>query len=307
MKIRFLLTRRGLTRSLLAAVIAASLQSASAIIAIPRDFPLESTNGDQLLGRDRLSELVSMYRNDVVLLANPEEAYARSIRETVGNPATREKLKNMATAGGSALTADSLAAATAALVRQSPAEAPVIMASAMDVLQESSKKVSTEDRYLVGRAAISGLPYELQNRPALIASIIGIAGRDMKHVAIADLVRRLRDFAIGDFPVGERDFKGGIAGNGPAGQSPTQALALDQALVDAGILSPYAANPEFLVLANNFAADQLEETFFSGDQGVINQGAIFNPGAAGSAGGSGNSGNQINPTPTPPPPPPPAS
>ncbi len=307
MKNRLSFTRQAVTKSLLAAVIAATLQSASAIIAIPRDFPLESTNGDQLLGRDRLSELVSMYRNDVVLLANPEEAYASSIRETVGNPTTREKLKSMATSGGSELTADSLAAATAALVRQNPSDAPVIMASAMDLLEESSKKVSAEDRYLVGRAAISGLPYELRDRSALIASIIGIAGRDMKHVAIASLVRRLRDFAIGDFPVGERDFKGSVAGGAPSNQSPTQALALDQALVEAGILSPFAANPEFLVLANNFASDQLEETFFSGDQGVINQGAAFAPGSAGSAGGTGSTGNQSGPTPTPNPPPPPAS
>jgi hypothetical protein len=76
------------------------------------------------------------------------------------------------------------------------------------------------------------------------------------------------------------------------GHQAGQALALDQALVTAGILSPYTANPEFLVLANNFVANQLDETFFSGDQGVINQGWLI-PGAPGSAGGAGSTGNQI--------------
>lgn len=292
---------------LLLAVAAAGLQSAFALIAIPRDFPLEGTNGDQISSRDRLDELVSLYRNDVVLLANPEEAYAREIQDTTGNPLTREKLKSMATTGGSALTADSLAAATAAMVRQNPSNAAVIMASAMDLLEENSKKVSVEDRYLVGRAAVSGLPYALPKRTELTAFIIGIAGRDLKHVAVTDLVRRLRDYAIGDLPVGERDFKGAVAGYSPSNQDPSYSLALDQALVNAGILSPYSASPEFLVFANNFAGDQLADTFFSGDQGTINQGAVFAPGSAGSAGGSGSSGNQVNPTPTPNPPPPPAS
>ncbi len=308
MKNRSHLTRCGAAKSLLllATVVVSGLHSAFALIAVPRDFPLELTNGDQATDRDRLATLVSFYRNDVVLLANPEEAFAKEIREAAGTPSTREKLKTLATAGGSELTADSLAAATAALVRRSPADAMAITASAMELLQENSRKVSVEDRYLVARGAISGLPYELRERPSLIANIIGVSVRGLKQLASTDLVRRLRDFAINDSPIGERDFKGAVTavGAGPLNnQQSAYALALDQALVNAGILSPYAASPEFLAMANNFASDQLEETFFSGDQGAINQGAVFSPGAAGSAGGSGNSGNQIGPTPPPPPPP----
>lgn len=278
-----------------------------ALIAVPRDFPVESTNGAQANETDRLASLVSFYRNDVVLLANPEEAFAKEIREATGTPALREKLKSLATSGGAPLTADSLSAAAAALVRQSPLEAPVIMASAMELWTESTRRVSQEDRYLIARGAISGLPYDLKERPALIASIIGISALNLKQIASTDLVRRLREFAISDAPYGWADYKGSPAAPLPAGDAPLTpvqsgfALALDEALVAAGILSPYAASPEFLAMANDFASNQLEETFFSGDQGVINQGAVFSPGSAGSAGGPGNPGNQ------PPPPAPPAS
>jgi hypothetical protein len=275
-----------------------------ALIAVPRDFPLETTNGEQTSETDRLATLVSFYRNDVVLLANPEEAFAKEIREATGTPILREKLKTLATAGGAELTADSISAAAAALVRQSPSEAPVIMASAMELWSTSTRKVSVDDRYVIARGAISGIPYEMKERPALIASIIGISALSLKQIASTDLVRRLREFAITDAPFGWADYKGTPAPELPAGDAPLTpvqsgfALALDEALVAAGILSPYAASPEFLAMANNFASDQLDETFFSGDQGVINQGAVFAPGSAGSAGGSGNSGNQ---------PPPPAS
>jgi hypothetical protein len=282
---------------------AACLHTSFALITIPRDFPLELTNGDQAVGNDHLGKLVSVYRNDVVLLANPEEAFAKEIREATGSDAIREKLQKLATAGGSELTADSLGAAAAALTRQNPADAPVIMASAMELLSDNPKKVSLEDRYTVARGVISGIPYTLKDRSAIIASVVGISARGLKQVASTDLVRRLRDFAINDYPAGERDFKGAVASAGDpplTGQQAAQALSLDEAFVAAGILSPYTASPEFLAMANTFAADQLAETFFSGDQGVINQGAVFSPGAAGSAGGSGTSGNQL-------PDPPPAS
>lgn len=305
MKNRSHLKCHGVKKSflLLLAVAATAVPSAFALIAVPRDFPVESTNGDQATDRDRLDSLVAFYRNDVVLLANPEEAFSKEIREAAGAPSTREKLKTLATAGGVELTADSLAAATAALVRQNPADAMGIVASAMELLGENSRKISVEDRYLIARGAISGLPYELRERPALIANVIGVTVRGLKQIASTDLVRRLREFAINDSPLGERDFKGAVASAPAMGDAPLNnsqsafALALDEALVNAGILSPYAASPEFLAMASNFAADQLEETFFSGDQGVINQGAAFAPGAAGSAGGSGSSGNQPEPPP----------
>lgn len=282
------------------ALTAVFLQGSFAIIAIPRDYPLETTGEGPMSDRDRLSQLVSLYRNDVVLLANPEESYAREIREMDGTFPIREKLKALATAGGAGLSADSISAATAAMVRQDPSNAAAIMASAMDLLEEMPGKVSVEDRYLVGSAAIGGLPQDFRRRTELTAFIIGIAARDLKMAAITDLVRRLRDYAIGDIPAGERDFKDTVAGAGPSSRDSAYSLALDQALVEAGILSPFAASPEFLVLANNFASEQLAETFFSGDQGVINQGGVFPGGTSGGASGSG-SGSQI------PPPPPPAS
>jgi hypothetical protein len=293
--------RAAKTLLLVIAAAAACVHSSMAVITIPRDFPLELTNGDQAVGNDHLAKLVSVYRNDVVLLANPEESYAKEIRETTGTPAIREKLQKLATAGGSTLTADSLGAAAAALTRQNPADAPIIMASALELLNENPKKISLEDRYAIGRGVISGIPYVYKDRSALVASVVGVSARGLKQVATTDLLRRLRDFAINDFPAGERDFKGGIAAGDPplSGPQSAQALSLDEALVAAGILSPYTASPEFLVMANNFAADQLADTFFSGDQGAINQGAVFAPGSAGSAGGSGSSGNQINPEPPP--------
>lgn len=299
----FLSSHRAAKTLLLAVTAAAAcLHSSLAVITVPRDFPLELTNGDQAVGNDHLAKLVSVYRNDVVLLANPEEAFAKEIREMAGTPAMREKLQKLATAGGSQLTADSLGAAAAALTRQNPADAPIIMASALELLSENPKKISLEDRYTVGRGVISGIPYVLKDRSALIASVVGVGARGLKQVASTDLVRRLRDFAINDYPAGERDFKGAVASSGDpslTGPQAAQALSLDEAFVAAGILSPYTASPEFLVMANNFAADQLADTFFSGDQGVINQGGIFAPGGAGSAGGSGSSGNQINPEPPP--------
>ncbi len=279
---------------------AVCLQGSFAIIAIPRDYPLETTGDGPMSDRDRLSQLVSLYRNDVVLLANPEESYVREIREMDGTSPIREKLKALATGGGAGLSADSIAASTAAMVRQDPTNTAVIMASAMDLLEEMPGKASVEDRYLVGRAAIGGLPHDFRQRTELTAFIIGIAARDLKMAAITDLVRRLREYAIGDIPAGERDFKDTVAGGVPSSRDSAYSLALDQALVEAGILSPYAASPEFLVLANNFASEQLAETFFSGDQGTINQGGVMSGGSAGGASGSG-SGGQITP------PPPPAS
>lgn len=250
--------------------------------------------------RDRLSQLVSLYRNDVVLLANPEESYAREIREMAGTSPIREKLKALATGGAAGLSADSIAAATAAMVRQDPSNAAAIMASAMDLLEEMPGKASVEDRYRVGSSAIGGLPQDFRRRTELTAFIIGISVRDLKMTSITDLVRRLREYAIGDLPAGERDFKDAVAGSIPSNRDSGYSLALDQALVDAGILSPFAASPDFLVLANNFSSEQLAETFFSGDQGTINQGGLMPGSSAGGASGSG-SGGQI------PPPPPPAS
>src|SRR5690242_10477553 len=113
--------RSGIAKFLLPVVAAATLPSSFAILTINRDFPVElASGGETIKGRDKLAKLVAVYQNDVVLLANPEENYSKEIRETVGTPAIKEKLKALATTGGAGMNVDSLAAATAALVRQNP-------------------------------------------------------------------------------------------------------------------------------------------------------------------------------------------
>lgn len=281
--------RFGALRAVVVAAAAATvcLQSSFAVLTVPRDFPLDLTNGDQAVGNNHIAKLVSVYQNDVVLLANPEESFSRDIREAAGTPELREKLQQLAAAGGSPVTPESLGQAAAALTRQNPENAPTIMASALELLNANPSKISLEDRYAVARGVISGLPDDLRNHADLVASVVGISARGLKQVSTTELVRRLRDFAINDTPAGS-------AGNTLTGPLAAYAQGLDEAMVAAGILSPYTATPEFLVLAENFANDQLAETFFSGDQGVINQGAAFAPGAAGSAGGSGSTGNQVS-------------
>lgn len=305
-------TRLSKKSLLVLAALALCVQSAPALITIPLDFPLGSSSTSPSAERSHLEKLVSVYRNDVVLVANPEESFAKEIREQVGTPATREKLTNLATAGGSELTPDSLAAAAAALTRQNPTEAPVVMASAMELLTEKLGKVSVDDRYLVGRGVISGIPYNQPQRHQLVSAVIGVGARGLKVAKSSDLLRRLREYAINDLPFKERDFKEPDfkSGNAP-GSSPTmgpqqaaEALALDQALAEDSIIGSYMADPQFLTMANNFATEQMADTFFSGDQGTINQGQIFTPGAAGSAGGSGSSGSQLSPNPKPTPKPP---
>jgi hypothetical protein len=286
-------SRAGATRAVLLTVAAATacLQSSFAVLTVPRDFPLDLTNGDNAANGNQIAKLVSVYRNDVVLLANPEENFAKEIREAVGTPELRDKLRQLASASGSQVTAESLGQAAAALTRQNPENAPIIMAAAMELLAQDPRSISIEDRYAVARGVISGLPDELKNHADLVAAVVGVSARGLKQIATTDLVRRLRDFAINDLP--------GASGEGLTSTQAGYALNLDAAMVEAGILSPYTATPEFLAMADNFANDQLAETFFSGDQGVINQGAVFAPGAAGSAGGSGGTGNQINPEPPP--------
>jgi hypothetical protein len=269
-------------------VAALAVQGAFALITVPASFPLEKVNGDSATQRNQLALLVSRYQNDVVLLVNPSEAFSKDIQNTVATPATMDRLTALGTTGGAKLTADSLASAVTALVRQNPANAPTIVASALELLKGVPGGQSPENREKIARAAIQGLPDDLKEEPKIIAFIIGVAADGLSDSAVANLVKALRSFAIDLAPESEQ---------------PVLALAVDEALVDEGVLTPHSASPEFLALADNFASDQLGETFFSGDQGTINQGAVFAPGSAGSAGGSGSSGNQVQPTPTPPPPP----
>jgi hypothetical protein len=268
-------------------VAALAVQGAYALITVPTTFPLEKVNGNTATQKDQLSLLVSRYENDVVLLVNPPSAYSKDVQDISASPATMEKLQALGTSGNTKLTAASLASGVTAMVRQSPADAPTIVASAIELLKKVPGGQSPENREAIVRAAIKGLPENLKEESKIIAFIIGVAAEGLSNSAVANLVKSARDFAIDA---------------APETQQANLALSVDEALVDAGVLSPYSASPEFLVLADNFVQGQLSEAAFSGDQGVINQGAVFSPGAAGSAGGSGSSGNQV-PTPTPNPPP----
>lgn len=265
-------------------VAALAVNGAYALISVPASFPVNGSSGGNATDKDQLALLVSRYQNDVVLLVNSPSDFSKDVQNVTATPAITDKLKNLATSGDSKLTAASLASAVTAMVRQNPADAPTIVASATALLKSVPGGQSPTNREEIARAAIKGLPDDLQNQPKLIAFIIGVAAEGLKSSEVASLVKSLRNFAI--------DSK-------PENQQPALALSVDEALVDAGILSPYNASPEFLVMVDNFAQGELGEAFFSGDQGTINQGAVFSPGAAGSAGGSGSSGNQVNPTPTP--------
>ena len=263
------------------------IHGAFAVITVPTDFPMARVNGNTATDKDQVALLVSRYQNDVVLLVNPADAYSKEILNTAPSAATAEKLRALGSTAGN-ISVDSLSSAVTALVRQNPADAPTIVASAIDMLRGLPGGKSPENREKIARAAIQGLPDDVKDESRLIAFIIGVSVQGLGNTAVANLVKSLRNFAIG---------------TAMESQQTALALSVDEALVDEGILSPYAGSPEFLALADTFASDQLADTFFSGDQGVINQGALFSPGAAGSAGGSGGAGNQvIQPTPTPAPP-----
>jgi hypothetical protein len=259
-----------------------AMQGAFALITVPASFPSNKVNGQTATQKDQLALLVARYQNDVVLLVNSASDFSSQVQNIKANPATMEKLKALATTGGNGLTADSLAAAVTALTRQNPADAAVIAASALELLKGVPAGQSPENRLLIARAAINGLPDNLNGRGNLIALIIGVTADDLAAPAVADLVKAAREFAIADVP---------------QNQQADMALAVDEALLDLGVVSSFTAAPEFLALVDNFAESQLQETFFSGDQGVISQGAVFSPGATGSAGGSGNTGNQVEPPP----------
>jgi hypothetical protein len=263
-----------------------AFHGAPALITVPKTFPTEGMNGNTATQKDQLSLLISRYQNDVVLLVNSPESYSEAIQNTKAAPATVDKLKALATSSGP-LTLDSLASAVTALARQNPADAPAIVASALALLNDVPGGLSPENRESIGRAAINGLPENSGNQSRLVAIITGVTLKGVQQSLAPEVLKSLRDAAI-------------AKASGTEAQA-ALALSVDEALVAEGIVSAYAASPEFLAFADNFATDQLEETNFSGDQGVITQGAVFSPGSAGSAGGQGSSGNQV-PTPTPAPP-----
>ena len=255
-----------------------TLQGAFALISVPASFPVDKVNGQTATQKDQLALLVARYQNDVVLLVNSPADFSKTVQDTTANPATVDKLKALATAGGNQLTADSLAAAVTALTRQNPADAAIIAASALELLKSVPAGQSPENRLAIARATINGLPDNLNNRSNLIALVIGVTAEDLSTANAVELVKAARNFAIEGAP---QNRQGDVA------------VSVDEALLDLGILSSYTAAPEFLALVDNFAQSQLQDTFFSGDQGAITQGAVFGPGAAGSAGGSGNTGNQV--------------
>lgn len=258
-------------------VAALSIQGASALITVPKEFPSEKVNGNSATQKDQLSSLISRYENDVVLLANPPEAFSKQVKNTTPSPAATEKLKSLGSTDGT-LSVNSLAAAVTALGRQTPAESPTIVASAIALLAGLPGGASPENCEIIARAAINAIPVDLAGAPTLISFIIGVSVKDLPPTVAIETLKSLRDFVINEVSGAEKQA--------------ILALAVDEALVDQGIMSSYTASPEFLVLADNFATDQLAETSFSGDQGTITQGAAFSPGGAGSVGGSGNTGNQ---------------
>jgi hypothetical protein len=282
------------------------VQIASAVIRVQRDYPLQSTNGDLVGEQDRLALLVSLYRNDVVLLANPEEAFAKEIRETSGNTATMDKLRSLSATNGEKLSAGALATSVAAVVRQNPQNAAMVVASGLEMLSNDYKGLTLDERFTIASGGIKGIPYEVKNRPQLVAAIIGVAVRGLKTSESTKLVRQLREFTIFDTPFSGVDSKGGYAsvpsaapeGDTLDGEKAGIALALDQALVEAGILSPYAANPQFIAMASNFVSDQQAEPFFFQNGGSLGP-PLFSPGGPGAPGSPGEPGNQ--------PPEPPAS
>ena len=264
-----------------------AVQGAFALISVPTSFPLDKVNGASATQKDQVAMLLSRYENDVVLLINPVTSYSKEVQAVNAVPATVDKLKALATSGGATLTSDSISAAVAALVRQNPSDAPAIVASAIELLKGTPGGQSAENQEKLARSAIKSLPEGLTDEPKLITFIIGVSAENLKNAEVVELVKSLRNFAIDSEP--ER-------------QQPKQALALDEQLVNEGIVTSYAASPEFLAWADNFAQGQLAETFFSGDQGAIDQGAVFAPGSPGSPGGAGSTGNQIAPNRVDPPP-----
>lgn len=259
---------------------------ASAIIIISSDYPMGGVSGEmgQATNKAQLSELIALYNNDVALLINPEEVYSKAIKEALPDPETEKKLRDRASARSDGLTLQSLSAAVSDMVKASPQDAHLIMASAIAMLSELPGGDSADNRITLAQTALLAISPQVKDGPQYAALIIGVAAKGQNSAELARTVIALRDFANSGVP---RDQQIGSI------------IVLDEAMVAEGILRPVMATPEFVGWARAYAATTpvSDNSGFSGDQGATTTGGLG--GFGGSSGGSGNSGSNPTPTPTP--------
>ncbi len=267
-------------------MVALAAPSARAIVVIAADYPTAPASGATASNKSQLSQLVALYQNDVALLANSDKNYSEVIRKTKPDSAVQDKLRKLAAEDGGALTVESLALAVTAMIKATPENSNVILASAIALLVDLPGGPSQENRVVLGKAALLGVPREQSRSSYHVALIIGVSASGLEQSDITKTVIALRRFALGDLPDSRQI---------------DDAVTLDGALVTEGILSPNAATEEFVMLARDFSPFGAETDAgssdsggeFSGSQGAINQG-----GSTGAGGGSGNTSDS-DPTPTP--------
>lgn len=302
------------------AILTFAQPQASAIIIISTDYPLGEmpANAGQASNKSQLSQLVGLYNNDVALLINPDESYSKAIKEALPDPTIEKELRDRALATSDKLTLQSLSGAVSDMVKASPENAYLILASAIAMTSDLPGKDSPANRITLARTALLAIPADDKNGTDYAARVIGVAAKDQKDSEIAQTVIALREFAVSGVPFNDQvsreiDSKivrpvttGDYANAGvPTDREIASTLLLDRALVAEGVLSPVMATPEFVNWARAYAVTS-PVSEFSGDQGAINTGGFG--GFGGSGGGAGNSsGQNPTPTPTPTPAPTPAS
>jgi len=267
---------------------------AHAVVIVTADYPMnEVKGGPKATDKGQLSQLVSLYENDVALMANSDKDYSKAISEAKSDPAVEAELQKLA----GTLTLESLADAVATLVKATPENSLVIMASAVNLMANLEGGLSTENRVVLGKAALLAIPDGTEKSAFYAALIVGVAAKGQEQADITKTVITLRNFSLSDLPESKLVDGAGI---------------LDAALVKEGILTPIAATEAFVALAqtfNNTPAGEVPlgaipaDDVSTGDQGVTNTG----PSTGGASGGSGGGGGNPTPTPTPTPAPTPVS
>ena len=254
---------------------------AHAVVIVAADYPMNQVNaGTQATGSGQLSQLVSLYANDVALMANSDEEYSKAISEAKSDPAVEAQLQKLA----GTLTLESLTEAVATLVKATPENSLVIMASAVNLMSNLKGGLSVENRVVLGKAALLAIPDGTEKSAFYAALIVGVAAQGQEQADITSTVISLRNFSLSDLPESKLADAASI---------------LDAALVKEGILTPIVATKTFVALAQTFNSTPTDN-LSSGDQSVTNTG----PSTGGANGGGG--GNPT-PTPTPTPSPTPAS
>ncbi len=276
---------------------------------VPVDFPTSNLGETTFSQREALAYLVTLYRNNVVLLSNPSGSYSEAIQKTVPNPAIVSKLTQLAGANGP-VSLTSLTEAVSALVAANPSNAPEIVASALSIAKGLPGNLNTENRVAIGKAALRALPPNLPDGTRIVALIIGVSAYPLAQMPATYVVRTLRDYVLNDLSgsllASLSDGKTYLGKN--AVSDDPGALNLDRALINQGIISPFDAGEDFALLRNFLLTEQLPFSFYGSNP----MGPLFSPGGPGSPGDPGNPGPQFGPTPTPtpkpgptPPPPPP--